>query len=68
MKFGGYGGFRERFERGERLVLKNDGERMKKFRYIWGRGRARPCRYRHGRAATGTGRANLLECGVGVGM
>ena len=28
LKFGGYGGFRERFERGERLVLKNDGERM----------------------------------------
>jgi len=28
--FGGYGGFRERFERGERLVLKKDGERMKK--------------------------------------
>ena len=61
MKVGGYRGFRERFERGERLVLKNDGERMKKLGIYGGE-------VGHGRAATGTGCANFLECGFGVGM
>ena len=62
MKVGGYGGFRER------LVLKNDGERMKKLGIYGGEvghGRATTGT---GRANTGTGRANLLECWVGFGM
>jgi len=31
LKVGGYGGFRERFERGEMLLLKNDGRRREKL-------------------------------------
>ena len=41
--------------------MKNDGERMKKLGIYGGE-------VGHGRATTGTGRANLLECWVGFGM
>ena len=61
LKVGGYGGFRERFDRWERLLLKNEGRRKEKIRYIG-------LEVGHGRATTGTGRANLLEFGGWLGM
>ena len=53
LKVCGDGGFRERFERWEMLLLKNDGRRREKLG-IWRLGIG------HGRATTGTGRAKLL--------
>jgi len=48
LKVCGNGGFREWFEGWEMFVLKNEGRRREKIRYMACRGRARPCHYRHG--------------------